>query len=406
MSRYRKLWLSTIGGAAVVLAAQTHFADPEVLNRMWRMLAAPANAQDATASEGEGHYGLGREALPEEITAWDIDVRPDGQGLPVGSGDVMTGEELYIDYCATCHGDFGEAIGRWPVLAGGEDTLASDNPVKTTGSYWPYLSTIYDYVHRAMPFGSAQSLTDDEVYALTAYILYLNFLVEDDFVLSNENFAEVALPNEGGFFMDDRAEVELPRFSEEPCMSDCKESVEITMRARILDVTPDSVDGAIDMEGAVSDASEQSSNMAEGAADVGTPGDGAELDDATGEGAGEQMAASTDVAVAGPDPEAVAAGEKVFAKCKACHQVGEGAANASGPHLNGVVGRQIAAVEGFRYSSTLAEAGEAGDAWTEAHLVEFLADPRSAMKGTKMAFAGLRSDEDIAAVIAYLRSFE
>ena len=116
--------------------------------------------------------GLGRSATENELKAWDIDIRPDGIGLPMGSGSVLSGEELYTDNCASCHGDFGEGIDRWPELAGGFDTLGSDDPVKTIGSYWPFLSTVWDYVHRAMPFGNAQSLTDNDVYAITAYILY------------------------------------------------------------------------------------------------------------------------------------------------------------------------------------------------------------------------------------------
>lgn len=190
---------------------------------------------------------LGRTATAAEITAWDIDIRPDGQGLPVGSGDVLTGEEVFTDNCAVCHGDFGEGVDRWPVLTGGFGTLTQERPVKTTGSYWPYLSTVYDYIRRAMPFGSAQSLSDDDVYAITAYLLYMNDLVDEDFTLSNENFLEVRLPNEQAFYMDDRAETELPVFSAEPCMENCKQSVEITKRAAILDVTPDGEgEGGID----------------------------------------------------------------------------------------------------------------------------------------------------------------
>ena len=184
-------------------------------------------------------FGLGREALPVEIAAWDIDVRPDGAGLPVGSGDVWTGEEVFVEKCAMCHGDFGEAVGRWPVLAGGHGTLSNEDPVKTIGSYWPYLSTVYDYINRAMPFGMAQSLTNDEVYAITAYLLYVNDLVDDDFELSNENFVDVRLPNEPNFYMDDRATTEYPIFAGDVCMTDCKDSVTITMRATVLDVTPD-----------------------------------------------------------------------------------------------------------------------------------------------------------------------
>ena len=195
----------------------------------------------ATAQAGE-KFGLGREATKDEVAAWDIDVRPDGTGLPEGSGTVSDGEEIFAERCAVCHGDFGEGVDRWPVLAGGQDTLASDRPVKTIGSYWPYLSTVYDYINRAMPFGEAQSLTPDEVYAITAYLLYMNDVITDDeFELSKENFTGVRLPNEENFFEDPRPDTVTLKDGE-PCMSDCKETVEITMRARVLDVTPDSED--------------------------------------------------------------------------------------------------------------------------------------------------------------------
>ncbi len=191
--------------------------------------------------------GLGRAALPAEIAAWDIDVRPDGIGLPPGRGSVAKGEEVFTDYCASCHGDFAEGVDRWPVLAGGQGSLTRDRPVKTVGSFWPYLSTVFDYTYRAMPFGASQSLTPDEVYATTAYILYMNDIVTDeDFVLSDENLANVELPNQGSFRMDDRDEAEVPQFSQAPCMSDCKGPVEITMRAVVLDVTPEGEGEAIE----------------------------------------------------------------------------------------------------------------------------------------------------------------
>ena len=205
-------------------------------------LAVSALLAGAVAARAEDGLGLGREALPEEVAAWDIDVRPDGVGLPVGSGDVLTGEEIFTEQCAYCHGDFGEAVGRWPQIAGGFGTLDREDPVKTVGSYWPYLSTVWDYVHRAMPFGYAQSLTDDQVYAVTAYILYLNDIVDDEFELSNETFSDVTMPNVENFFMDDRDDLELARFSSEACMENCKDTVEITKRATVLDVTPE--DGA------------------------------------------------------------------------------------------------------------------------------------------------------------------
>ncbi|OXS98999.1 hypothetical protein B7H23_12350 [Notoacmeibacter marinus] len=199
----------------------------------------------AAAPPSGGPMNLGRPALPAEIAAWDIDVRPDGKGLPIGSGTVAEGEAIFDEKCASCHGAFGEGAGRWPMLAGGQGTLKDERPVKTIGSYWPYLSTVYDYVHRAMPFGSSRSLGEDETYALVAYILYLNDLVDDDFELSNENFTGIEMPNADGFKPDDR-QSEPQNTSDaaaEVCMTDCKESpAEITMRARVLDVTPDTAD--------------------------------------------------------------------------------------------------------------------------------------------------------------------
>ncbi|WP_417689215.1 c-type cytochrome [Roseibium sp.] len=223
-------------------------ADPPV-----ETAVAEPSAQPVSNTRDGGVYGIGRVALPEEVAAWDIDVRPDGTGLPVGSGTVAQGEPIFAEQCAMCHGDFGEGVGRWPVLAGGHDTLTEDRPEKTIGSYWPYLSTVYDYVRRAMPFGNARSLSDDEVYAITAYLLYLNDIVEDeDFELSNENFTSVRLPNEENFIDDDRYEEPVYAEKQEPCMSECTaEPVKITMRARILDVTPDSDDGENQGAGAV-----------------------------------------------------------------------------------------------------------------------------------------------------------
>lgn len=188
-----------------------------------------------------GKFGLGTEASKEAIEAWDIDVRPDGQGLPPGKGTVAEGETIFAEKCSSCHGDFGEGIDRWPVLAGGKGSLASENPVKTIGSYWPYLSTVFDYIRRAMPFGNAQSLTPHEIYAITAYLLNMNDIVDGDFELSKENFTSVHLPNEKNFFPDPRPDAPNVKAAE-PCMKDCKAKVEITGRARILDVTPDSDD--------------------------------------------------------------------------------------------------------------------------------------------------------------------
>ncbi len=197
------------------------------------LCAAPALAQTKPRT-----YGIGQPATSEQIAGWDIDVRPDGQGAPQGKGSVKDGEKVYLERCAACHGEFGESAGRWPQLAQGKGTLASNDPVKTVGSYYPYLSSVFDYIRRAMPFGDAQSLTNDELYAVTAYVLNLNDIVDDNFVLSKETWNKVKMPNEGGFFDDDRQKAEKS-FWAKPCMKDCGPAVKITGRAAIIDVTPD-----------------------------------------------------------------------------------------------------------------------------------------------------------------------
>ncbi|WP_420558166.1 c-type cytochrome [Roseovarius sp.] len=394
MSKFLKIFAPAAGGAAGVLTMAYVLADQFVVDipSIAPVLVSQANAASTDAAENEpaatptpeGGFGLGREALPEEVAAWDVDVRPGGIGLPEGRGDVATGEQVFAEACAVCHGDFAEGVGNWPVLAGGFDTLANKDPVKTVGSYWPYLSTVWDYVHRSMPFGNAQSLSPDEVYAITAYILYSNYLVEDDFELSHENFAGFEMPNADGFIVDDRPETEYTIWRTEPCMQDCKDSVEITMRASVVDVTPEE-DGA-EEEAAAEDAAD-------------------EVEMAAADPEPAEAAAPEADAAAAPDPELVAAGEKVFRKCKACHMVGEDAKNRVGPVLNGVMGATMGGHDDFKYSSVFEEAAAEGRIWDEAAMAEFLAAPKSYMKGTKMSFAGLKKEEDIDAIIAYLKSF-
>mgnify|MGYP001828949930 FL=1 len=327
-------------------------------------------------------FGLGRPALEEEISAWNWDVSPNGAGLPVGSGDAIDGEEIFAEQCAACHGDFAEGIDNWPKLAGGMDTLDREDPLKTVGSYWPHLTTAFDYVKRSMPFGSAGTLSDDDVYATVAYILYSNDLIEDDFVLSNETLLDIEMPNSDGFIIDDRAQAEYPIWTVEPCMANCKDSVKITMRATILDVTPDQ-----------NVASSNGTDVVAASAES--------------EAASAEDADSEEASVAAYDPVLAEAGEKVFGKCKACHQVGEGAKNRSGPILTGIVGNPAGAVDGFKkYSRPMAAAADAGLVWTEEELAAFIADPRGYMKGTKMSFRGLSSDDDRLALIEFLKSFE
>ena len=191
------------------------------------------------AEAGERKLGIGHAAQGAAIAGWDIDVRPDGQGLPPGKGSVRDGEQVYMGKCLACHGEFGESAGRWPQVAGGQGSLKSDDPVKTVGSYFAHLSTVIDYVRHAMPFGDAQSLSNDELYAVVAYMLFLNDIVDDKFVLSKETFAQVKMPNAGGFYDDDRETTEKAFWNARPCMANCKGEAKITGRARVIDVTPD-----------------------------------------------------------------------------------------------------------------------------------------------------------------------
>jgi cytochrome c len=207
--------------------------------------SAPASKSKSTAPAAAPlpakRLGIGRPATPEEIAGWDIDIRPDGQGLPIGKGTVKQGEPLYVERCAGCHGEFGESAGRWPILMGGAGTLTSHDPVKSIGSYWPYASTVMDYIRRSMPFGNAQSLTNDELYAITAYVLYLNDIVKDEnFELNETNFSSIRLPNQPNFIDDDREVAEKEFWRNTPCMANCAPGqAEIIGRARAIDVTPE-----------------------------------------------------------------------------------------------------------------------------------------------------------------------
>ena len=184
-------------------------------------------------------YNIGKIATKLEIAGWDIDVRPDGVGAPKGSGNAIDGEEIYVNRCASCHGDFGEGVDRWPALVGGDGTLASHDPEKTTGSYWPYASTIFDYVYRSMPFGEAQTLTHDETYKIVAYLLNMNEIIDEDFVLSEKNIGKIKMPNASGFSLPD-PRPDVTKYKDgQPCMKNCNVPVKIIGKARDIDVTPD-----------------------------------------------------------------------------------------------------------------------------------------------------------------------
>lgn len=168
---------------------------PDRIARLMLAIAATLAADAVCAGEP---YGIGREATPQEIAGWDIDVSPNGAGLPPGRGDVRQGETIFGERCASCHGARGEGKPMDP-LVGGEGTLRDRKPEKTVGSYWPYATTLFDYVRRAMPLNAPQSLKPDEVYAVSAYVLFLNGIVPQDTTLDADNLAKIKMPNRNGF---------------------------------------------------------------------------------------------------------------------------------------------------------------------------------------------------------------
>ena len=142
---------------------------------------------------------LGRAATPEEIAAWDISIDPGGAGLPPGGGTARQGEAIFAAKCAACHGEKGAGKPN-DQLVGGGGTLAGDRPpVKTVGSYWPYATTLFDYIRRAMPLNESKTLADDEVYALVAYILQLNGIIGENDRMDAQTLPKVRMPNREGF---------------------------------------------------------------------------------------------------------------------------------------------------------------------------------------------------------------
>ena len=169
----------------------------------------------ATCAQAQSPYGIGRPATPAEIAGWNIDIDRYGNNLPPGSGSVSHGREVFDQQCAACHGTRGEG-GIGDQLAGGQGTLATPNPVRTVGSYWPYAPTLFDYIRRAMPQNAPQSLSNEDVYAVSAYILNLNGLLAADATLDAKTLSAIKMPNRSMFVGDPRPDVKNPA-----CMSGC-----------------------------------------------------------------------------------------------------------------------------------------------------------------------------------------
>lgn len=198
-------------------------------SRRMRALALVAACGIAAAATAAQKYGFGTPATPQEIAGWNIDVRPDGQGLPKGRGSVEQGQAIYDEKCASCHGTFGES-NSYLQLAGGVGSLGTDQPTRTTGSKLEYATTLWDYINRAMPFNAPQTLKPDEVYALTAYVLNLNDIVPADAVLDQDSLPKLVMPNRNGFttkhgFM---ARDGKPDTHNTACMKDCVKEVRLS----------------------------------------------------------------------------------------------------------------------------------------------------------------------------------
>ena len=158
------------------------------------------------SAEDRVEYGVGRAATEEDIRAWNIDVAPSGEGLPLGQGTVKQGGQVFAAKCAVCHGPTGtEGPKDRPV--GGRETLRTPKPVRTIGSYWPYATTLYDYINRAMPFNAPQSLSSDEIYSVIAWLLFQNQIIAEDAIIDAQTLPKIQMPNRDGFIPDSRPDV-------------------------------------------------------------------------------------------------------------------------------------------------------------------------------------------------------
>jgi cytochrome c len=169
-------------------------------------IGAAALLAACAAQRGQSDIGfepprLGVPASPEQVAAWDISIPPSGEGLPQGSGTAKQGAAVYAAKCQACHGAKGQGKPADP-LAGGVGTLGSAKMQRTVGSYWPYATTLFDYVRRAMPTTAPMSLSNEEVYAVSAYILHINGIIGEDTVMNAQTLPAVKMPNRDGFIND------------------------------------------------------------------------------------------------------------------------------------------------------------------------------------------------------------
>ena len=212
----------------------------------------------------KGFSSYGRMPTAAEIKAWDKDIMPDGTGLPEGKGSVEEGDELYAEKCAMCHGDFGAGGKGYPTLSGGEGTLKNqlvhpekgdEPPIRTIGSYWPYASTLFWYIQSAMPFPNPKSLSNDETYAIVAYLLSVNEIeidgqeLDDEYVLDRAKFLKIKMPNENGFYPEVNGDIgskEVSKYLNNPknygagtrCMKNCEDAPVVPIKNELKDFHP------------------------------------------------------------------------------------------------------------------------------------------------------------------------
>ena len=169
----------------------------------------------AALAQGPSFSNVGRTPSEAEIRAWDIEISIDGKGLPPGSGTAKEGAGIYAKKCAACHGPTGAEGPLAPRLLGGKGTLNTTHPVKTIGSYWAYATTIWDYINRAMPRNQEGTLSANDVYALTAFLLYRNDIIQESDVIDAKSLPKIQMPNRDGF-IPQRLE-DIPDFKQRGC---------------------------------------------------------------------------------------------------------------------------------------------------------------------------------------------
>jgi S-disulfanyl-L-cysteine oxidoreductase SoxD len=178
-------------------------------HRLWRvasLVALVVAAGTPPVAAQLPTYGVGRPPTTEEVQAWELTIPPDGQGLPPGRGTAALGQAVYAERCASCHGERGEDP-KYSRLVGGHGTLATAQPIRTIGSFWPYAPTLWSYIRRAQPFDQPGSLTPDQVYAVSAYLLHRNGIIGEQDVMDATTLPLVQMPNRDGFVPDPRPDV-------------------------------------------------------------------------------------------------------------------------------------------------------------------------------------------------------